>query len=146
MSIQNETSKPMSAEIPASGDTEVIITEDVTAPHVILASTLEGEKVINPNMERIGSIGGIMLDVSRGRIAYAVLSVGGFMGIGEKLFAVPWGALKIEANEHRFVLDVDKQRLQNAPGFDKDDWPAAADHDLIVQVHSYFNAHPYWEG
>ena len=59
-----------------------------------------------------------MLDVPSGRVAYAVLSFGGFLGMGEKLFVVPWSALTLDTVNKRFVLDVTKERLKDAPGFD----------------------------
>ena len=86
-----------------------------------------------------------MLDVPRGRIAYAVMSSGGFLGMGDKLFAIPWSALTLDTDNKCFVLDVDKQRLQDAPGFDKDNWPSTADPDFDSRVHSYYGARPYWE-
>ena len=64
-----------------------------------------------------------MLDVPAGRISYAGLSHGGVLGIGEKLFAVPWESLSLDTDNKRFTLDVSKDRLANAPGFDKDHWP-----------------------
>ena len=76
---------------------------------------------------------------------FAVLSVGGFLGIGEKYFAVPWRAFTMDTDNHRFILDVDKQRLENAPGFDKDHWPSMADQSWAMQVHSYYSTRPYWE-
>mgnify|MGYP000165099482 CR=1 FL=1 len=62
-------------------------------PELMAADTLEGDRVVNLNGEDLGKITDIMLDVQRGRIAYAVMSVGGFLGIGDKLFAVPWSAM-----------------------------------------------------
>ena len=75
----------------------------------------------------------------------AVLSFGGVLGIGEKLFAVPWNALKLDTVNKRFILDIDKDRLNDAPGFDKDAWPRMADQKWATQVHSYYKAKPYWE-
>ena len=114
-------------------------------PYVMAADTLQGDDVVNSNGENLGEIEAIMLDVPNGRIAYAVLSFGGVMGIGEKLFAIPWRALTLDADEKRFVLDIDKDVLKNAPGFDKDHWPEMADERWASQVHSYYNFPPYWE-
>lgn len=96
-------------------------------PDVMAAETLQGDDVINHQGEKLGSIEDIMLDVTSGKVAYAVLSFGGILGMGDKLFAIPWGALTLDADRKCFVLDVPKDRLQNAPGFDKDHWPAMAD-------------------
>ena len=96
-------------------------------PEVTAASALEGETVLDAHGETLGEIEEIMLDVTSGRIAYAVLAVGGFLGIGEKYFAVPWRALTLDADRQCFVLDVDKDTLENAPAFDRDNWPAMSD-------------------
>lgn len=114
-------------------------------PEVMAADTLQGDKVVNSRGEDLGEIEDIMLDVPNGRVAYAVLSFGGVMGIGDKLFAVPWSALTLDADRKCFVLDVDKDRLKNAPGFDKDHWPSMADTTWANEVHSYYNSRPYWQ-
>jgi len=90
------------------------------------------------------SIGGLET-VTSGRIAYAVLSFGGFLGMGAKLFAIPWPALALDAGEKRFILGVSKDRLENAPGFDKDHWPSMADPTWAKEVHAYYNVTPYWD-
>jgi sporulation protein YlmC with PRC-barrel domain len=114
-------------------------------PEVMAASSFEGETVMNPQGDTLGEIEEIMLDVRSGRIAYAVMSAGGFLGIGEKYFAVPWRAFTMDTDRKAFILDVDKERLLNAPGFDKDNWPAMADHSWAGQVHSYYGVSAYWE-
>jgi sporulation protein YlmC with PRC-barrel domain len=114
-------------------------------PNVMDASTLKGDSVVNAAGDDLGEIEAIMLDVQSGRIAYAVLSFGGFLGMGTKLFAIPWSALTLDAEEKRFVLDVSKERLENAPGFDKDSWPSMADPAWATELHSYYQATPYWD-
>jgi len=114
-------------------------------PFVMDASTLDGDNVVNPAGEDIGKIEAIMLDVAAGRIAYAVLSFGGFLGIGSKLFAIPWSALTLDTVEHRFLLDISVERLESAPGFDEDHWPAMADRRWATDVHPYYDVSPYWE-
>ncbi len=105
---------------------------------VLAASTLAKDSVFNLRDENVGSIKEIMIDVPTGRVAYAVLSVGGFLGMGERLFAIPWAALTLDEDRKRFILDVDKQRLENAPGFDKDVWPDMADVSWGSTVSSYW--------
>ncbi len=73
-----------------------------------------------------------------GQVAYAVLSLGGFLGMGEKLFAVPWSALTLDTDNKRFVLNVDKDRLESAPGFDKDTWPNMADPSWEQGIQAYY--------
>ena len=114
-------------------------------PQLMTASTLEGDKVVNRQGEDLGEIDEIMIDVPRGRIAYAVMSSGGFLGIGDKLFAIPWSALTLDTDNKCFILDVDKQRLENAPGFDKDHWPSMADETWAREVHEYYGQRAYWE-
>jgi hypothetical protein len=108
------------------------------------ADTLEGNDVYNSAGEELGSIKDIMIDVPRGRVAYAVLSRGGVLGIGDKLFAIPWGALTLDTDRKCFVLNVDKETLKNAPGFDKDNWPSMADETWARSLHTYYKQDIYW--
>ena len=113
---------------------------------VLGASTLAGDSVRNVAGEDLGSIKEIMIDIPSGRVAYAVLSYGGFLGMGDKLFAVPWNALKVDEDEKAFILNVDKQTIEHAPGFDKDNWPDMSDVNWGEQVSTYYRVRPYWEG
>jgi hypothetical protein len=85
-----------------------------------------------------------MIDVPTGKVAYAVLSFGGVLGVGEKLFAVPWHALTLNTAEKCFLLNASKEHLKQAPGFDKNHWPSMADERWAREVHSYYGAEPYW--
>lgn len=96
-------------------------------PRLMGADTLIGNAVVNRDAESLGEIKEIMLDVRNGGISYAVLSFGGFMGVGHKLFAVPWAALRLDTKNRQFVLEVPKSRLELAPGFDSHNWPDEAD-------------------
>ncbi|WP_139826145.1 PRC-barrel domain-containing protein [Derxia lacustris] len=111
-------------------------------PRLMGADTLLGNDVYSPTDEKLGDIKEIMLDVPGGRIAYAVLSFGGFLTIGEKLFAVPWSALTLDTSAKCFRLDADKERLKDAPGFDKDHWPSMADSTWAGEVDRFYNAGP----
>jgi sporulation protein YlmC with PRC-barrel domain len=113
-------------------------------PEIMAADTLEGNDVYNAGGEELGSIKDIMIDVPRGRVAYAVLSRGGILGMGDKLFAIPWAALTLDTDRKCFVLNIDKEVLKNAPGFDKDDWPRMADETWALSLHKYYNQDPYW--
>jgi sporulation protein YlmC with PRC-barrel domain len=112
---------------------------------VLSAGTLAGDRVRNTAGEDLGKVEEIMIDLSSGRVAYVVLSFGGFLGIGDKLFAMPWDALRVDEGEHQFILDVDKQTLENAPGFDKDNWPDMADPAFGASIHQHYGRTPYWE-
>ncbi len=108
------------------------------------ASTLIGDAVVNRKGEDLGKIEDLMIDPEQGRVGYAVLSFGGFLGVGDKLFAVPMQALKLSREDKKFVLDVDKEKLKNAPGFDKDHWPDMTDRTFGTKVYSYYETRPYW--
>jgi len=107
-------------------------------PHLMGADTLMGEDVYNRQEEDLGDIKEFMIDMQSGKIAYAVLSFGGIMGMGNKLFAVPFQALQLDTVNKRFILDVAKERLENAPGFDKDRWPDMASAEFGTQVSSFW--------
>jgi len=114
-------------------------------PELMTASTLEGNNVVNRQDETLGEIEEIMLDVRTGRIAYAVMACGGFLGMGDKLFAIPWHALTLDPDEKRFMLDMSKERIEQAPGFDKDHWPSMANETWAADVHRFYATRPYWE-
>jgi len=113
--------------------------------HLMKGSTFIGADVENPQGQDLGDIKDVVIDRASGRIAYAVVSFGGFLGMGEKLFAVPWGAFS-QANENKdkFILAVDKERLKNAPGFDANNWPQMASREWVTNLYSYYNVPPYW--
>ena len=115
-------------------------------PALMGASTLIGEDVVNDKEEDLGDIKEIMLDMRSGQVAYAVLSFGGFLGMGEKLFAVPWQALQLDTVNKRFVLNIDKERLKSAPGFDPDAWPDMSDVSWTNQIHTFYGTDPSLSG
>jgi sporulation protein YlmC with PRC-barrel domain len=116
-----------------------------TEPRVLAASTLKGDKVVNLQGEDLGKIEELMIDLNRGRVGYAVLSFGGFLGMGDKLFAIPWEALAVDITEKRFVLNVDKELLKRAPGFDKNNWPNMTDPAWGAELYGYYGYKPYWD-
>jgi sporulation protein YlmC with PRC-barrel domain len=114
---------------------------DGPGPEVMGASTLSGDSVVDRNGDSVGEIKEIMVDVPTGRVAYAVLSFGGFLG----MFAVPRSALVLDTDHKQFVLDVDKERLKDAPGFDKDHWPSMAQPTWASTVYKFYGVDPYWQ-
>ena len=108
------------------------------------AATLDGDKVLSTNGDDVGKIKDIMLDVRSGRVAYAVLSSGGFLGIGDKLLAIPWSALTLDTDQKCFHVDISARRLKDEPGFDKDHRPSMADAKWGESLHTYYNRDPYW--
>jgi sporulation protein YlmC with PRC-barrel domain len=109
------------------------------------SSSITGTDVVNPQGENLGHIEDLMIDLDTGRISYAVLSFGGIFGIGNKLFAVPLESLTINTEDENFVMDIDKERLEDAPGFDKDNWPETNNNTFRTEVYTYYNVEPYWD-
>jgi sporulation protein YlmC with PRC-barrel domain len=104
------------------------------------SSQLVGMPVQNAAGEDLGKIEDLVLDLNTGRVRYAALSFGGFLGVGDKLFAVPWGALRMKTvgEDTTFVLDVSKERLEKAPGFSKDQWPNMAEPNWAREIDTYY--------
>lgn len=119
--------------------------QDASASRIMSADTLAGDEVRNAAGELLGEVTDIMIDVPSGRVAYAIVSVGGVLGVGDKLFAVPWKSLRRDREHKCFRLDVAKAHLDDAPRFDKDHWPSMGDEHWARRVHAYYKATPYWE-
>lgn len=113
-------------------------------PDVMAAATLDSTKVVSLDGEDVGKISDIMLDVRSGRIAYAVLSEGGFLGMGSTLHAIPWNALTLDTDAKCFHVSIAAQQIKDDPGFDKNNWPAMADASWGRTVHQYYHRNPYW--
>lgn len=112
----------------------------MTTPSVLSASSIDGDSIRNRAGEDLGTVKDLMIDLTDGDVRYAVVSFGGFLGMGDKLFAVPFDALELDADNECFVLDADKEFLENAPGFDKDDWPNFADPSFRETVDSHYRS------
>ena len=111
----------------------------------IKASAIIGTDVVSPNGDSLGDVKEVVIDPRTGRVAYAVVSFGGFLGMGEKLFAIPFSSFKYDITTNKYVLDVSKERLKAAPGFDADHWPAMSDEKWNRDVYKYYERPPYWE-
>jgi sporulation protein YlmC with PRC-barrel domain len=105
---------------------------------------ITGMGVINANGEDLGKIENIVVDMLSGRVLYAAIEFGGFLGLGAKLFAIPWDAFQFGPERDRVILNVPKERFENAPGFDKDHWPTMADENFLNNVYGYYGYQPYW--
>lgn len=112
---------------------------------VLTASSLKGTSIINNKGENLGELKDLMIDLLSGNIAYAVVSFGGFLGMGNKLFAMPWEAFVVDERKEKLVANIDKEVLENAPGFDENNWPKRPTRDFISQVHSHYGYKPYWD-
>ena len=114
-------------------------------PNVLSSSSICSDHVTNAAGENLGKIEDLMIDLNTGRIAFAVLSFGGFLKMGTKLFAIPWEALKLNKEKKEFILHIDKSRLEKATGFDKDNWPDMADPTFGTTIYTHYGYKPYWE-
>jgi sporulation protein YlmC with PRC-barrel domain len=108
------------------------------------ASSLIHDRVVNLTGDDIGRIEELMIDVISGRVAYCVLSFGGLLGLGGKLFAMPWSAITVDESKRRFLVNVSKDQLEKVPGFDKDHWPDLSDLDYANGVYRQWGVTPYW--
>ena len=116
----------------------------IEAPHALTSDDLEKIKLFGAQGEDIGSIEDVMLDPSTGRIAYAVVELGGFLGIGERKVPVPWTAFHANPNGEGLVLNVPRERLKGAPQFSGSGHPNTADRQWAMAVHTYYGVSPYW--
>ena len=107
---------------------------------VVGASKIIGEAVVNRQDDKLGKIHELVIDAGAGRLAYAVLAASG------KYFAMPWQSFEFSNTENKLILDVDKEKLEAAPGFDKDEkWPNFSDKSWGDGIHKYYGQKPYWD-
>jgi hypothetical protein len=99
--------------------------------------------IIAADGQAIGKVREIMLDLQAGRIVYVVVSTGGFLGFGNKLFALPWSALTFDATRRCLLLAISSERLKSAPHFDKHHWPSMVD-CTWASVDRHYGREPYW--
>jgi sporulation protein YlmC with PRC-barrel domain len=111
----------------------------------VKASSIIGTDVVNPKGDNLGDIKEVVIDPRSGKVAYAVVAFGGFLGMGEKLFAIPFSSFKYDVAKNDYMLDVAKEQLQAAPGFDADHWPSMSDEKWNRDVYKYYGRSPYWE-
>ena len=105
---------------------------------VLKGSDLIGLKVEGTDGKKLGTIKDLVIDPINGDVDYAVLDYGGFLGVNDKYFAVPWEALKISADRKKALLDVTKKDLKQAPGFDKTQWPDLTSRDQAIVVYEFY--------
>ena len=99
---------------------------------VLKASELIGMSVQGTDGKKLGDIKDLVIDPEEGGVEYAVLEFGGFAGIGDKYFAVPWEALELDQTNKKLSLDVHKKELKDAPGFDKNNWPDLSLEQVLI--------------
>lgn len=130
---------------PKEGTMAAQAIKEGTTGLLIRGSRFIGLDVKNKAGENLGDIEDIMVDFSAGRIAYLVLSFGSVIGVGGKYFALPPDIFEYSQVENCLLLNVDKKRLETAPGFDKDNWPDMADRSYGSKIYKYYGTEPYWE-
>jgi hypothetical protein len=115
----------------------------ITAGTLIAAGRVNGTNVYNTAGEKLGSVDDIMIDKVSGRAIYAVMSFGGFLGMGEKFHPLPWATLKYDAQKGGYVVNLDKKLLEAAPNYDRGSefkWTP----DYGRKVDSYYKTPSYW--
>jgi hypothetical protein len=112
---------------------------------LIASDKVEGTAVYNRAGERLGEVYNFMVDKYLGRVAYAVMSFGGFLGIGEKYHPLPWRVLTYDTGLGGYVVDLDEETLRGAPSFDRDEVPEWGSRDWGTRVHDYYRV-PLYEG
>ena len=110
-----------------------------------LGSNLIGSNLKNPQGKDLGKMKDLVVNADDNRVVYAVVSFGGVLGLGEKLFAVPLSVLKRAAEANTFILEIDQERLQNAPEFNQNNWPQMTDPQWITSVYTFYGLQPYWQ-
>ena len=104
----------------------------------LTATSIIGDALENNKGHDLGKISDLMINLDDGSIEYAVIESGGVLGVGKKLFAIPFGQMQINEDKELFVIDRDKDYVKNSPGFDSSHWPGTNDHKYLDSVNSYF--------
>jgi sporulation protein YlmC with PRC-barrel domain len=107
----------------------------------LTATSIIGDEVENLQGENLGRIDNLMINLQTGAIDYVVIEFGSFLGMGGKLFAIPFGELQLDTESRKFVLNRDKEYLKKSPGFDKTHWPDTNEHDYFDNVTLYYGSY-----
>jgi hypothetical protein len=111
---------------------------------LISSEKVAGSKVENTKGDNLGHIEEIMVDKITGRVGYAVLNYGSFLGMGGKLFALPWDILKYDTRRDAYIIAIPEERLKNAPSFDANAWPDMGNRDFGKEIHTYYGSTADW--
>ena len=106
--------------------------------YLLSAESIMSDDVKNAKGEKLGNIKELMINPATGKVEYAVLAFGGFLGLGDKYFAIPFESISVDRNNKCLVLNVEKEQLDNAPGFDKDNWPDMANPQFRDQIYNHY--------
>jgi PRC-barrel domain len=132
-------------EVPkmAMQETRTVATDETSS--LISSDKVEGTAVYDRRGEKLGSIHSVMIDKTSGKVAYAVMSFGGFLGIGDRYHPLPWHVLTYDTGQGGYVVDLDRSKLEGAPTYGASETPDWSDRRWGQQVHDYYGARPYWE-
>lgn len=117
---------------------------DAVKNPLIEASKVQGTAVYNPSGERLGTIDDVMIEKRSGRAAYAIMSFGGFLGIGGDYHPIPWSKLKYDTALGGYVADIDPSMLEGSPAYAAGAQPRWGDQAYEENLHRYYGAPPYW--
>lgn len=106
---------------------------------IVNSNDIVGVAVENPQGENLGEVEAIMLNKLDGQVSYVVLTYGGILGMGNKLFALPWSIFSYSSDREKFIINIDKEKLKNSPGFDKDHWPDMNSATWGKQIRDYYH-------
>ena len=112
---------------------------------LISSDKVEGTAVYDRGGEKLGSIHSVMIDKISGKVAYAVMSFGGFLGMGDSYHPLPWHVLTYDTGQGGYVVDLDRNKLEEAPTYATSETPNWSDRRWGQQVHDYYGSRPYWE-
>jgi hypothetical protein len=126
----------------AMQDSKAVATDETNT--LISSDKVEGTAVYNRTGEKLGSIHTVMIDKVSGKVAYAVMSFGGFLGIGDRYHPLPWHVLTYDTGQGGYVVDLDRSKLEGAPTYGTSETPNWSDRRWGQQVHDYYGVPPYW--
>ena len=127
----------------AMQDSQTVATDESSS--LISSDKVEGTAVYDRRGEKLGSIHSVMIDKISGKVAYAVMSFGGFLGMGDSYHPLPWHVLTYDTGQGGYVVDLDRNKLEEAPTYATSETPNWSDRRWGQQVHDYYGARPYWE-
>jgi hypothetical protein len=127
----------------AMQDTQTVATDETSS--LISSDKVEGTAVYDRRGEKLGSIHSVMIDKISGKVAYAVMSFGGFLGMGDSYHPLPWDVLTYDTDQGGYVVDLDRSRLEGAPTYGTNEMPDWSDRRWGQRVHDYYGTRPYWE-
>ena len=127
----------------AMQDSQTVATDESSS--LISSDKVEGTAVYDRRGEKLGSIHSVMIDKISGKVAYAVMSFGGFLGMGDSYHPLPWHVLTYDTGQGGYVVDLDRNKLEGAPTYATSETPNWSDRRWGQQVHDYYGTRPYWE-